>query len=171
MKTRWFYSLATKTTVLVALGTSLVLAAVLTYSYISSRDIIEDQAEQSLLNLAKSEAAKLELKLSSVAEVAGNLAVILETDRLDKVTLNALIRRNVQDHPAVFGSAVAFEPFSFISGVKAYAPYFLRGKTALSISQVTPTTISGTTGTSFRENLESPFGVPRTSMRVAAMWS
>ncbi len=132
MKTRWFYSLATKTTVLVALGTSLVLAAVLTYSYISSRDIIEDQAEQSLLNLAKSEAAKLELKLSSVAEVAGNLAVILETDRLDKVTLNALIRRNVQDHPAVFGSAVAFEPFSFISGVKAYAPYFFEGPDGIS---------------------------------------
>ncbi|AFM26539.1 SpoIIE family protein phosphatase [Desulfomonile tiedjei] len=132
MKTRWFYSLATKTTVLVALGTSLVLAAVLTYGYRSSRDIIEYQAGQSLLNLAKSTAVRMELELRSVAEVAGNLAAVLETDRLDAVTLDALIRRNVQDHPAVFGSAVAFEPFSFVSGVKAYAPYFFQQQNGIS---------------------------------------
>jgi sigma-B regulation protein RsbU (phosphoserine phosphatase) len=136
MKTRWFYSLATKTTVLVALGTALVLAAVLIYSYISSRNIIEGQAEQSLLNLAKSEAAKLELKLSSVTEVARNLAIILETGKLDAVTLNALIRRNVEDYPAIFGSAVAFEPFSFISGVKAYAPYFCEGRDGVTFTDL-----------------------------------
>ncbi|MBI5247942.1 MAG: SpoIIE family protein phosphatase [Desulfomonile tiedjei] len=131
MRDRWYRSLAVEVTILVMLGTSLVFAVVLSYSYDASRDIIRANAEQWARNLALSTAQRIDLRLRTAEAVTANMASFLQKSKIDALTLNALLRENVQENPQIFGSAVAFEPFTFRPDMRGYATYYYRGASGI----------------------------------------
>lgn len=125
-----FRSLAAKLTILVMVGSSLILALILTYSYFSSRGIILDEATESARNLALSTARNMQGELRAIEENTDKLATFLTYVHLDDKLLREMIRRNVEDEPEIFGSTAAFEPFGFDPKIEWYAPYYFReGKT------------------------------------------
>ena len=119
-------SLAAKLTALVMVGSSLILALILTYSYLSSRGIILGEATESARNLALSTARNMQSELRAIEENTDKFALFLTYIHVDDKTLGELIRKNVEDEPEIFGSAVAFEPFAFDPKVKWFAPYYFR---------------------------------------------
>ncbi len=124
MKLPRFHSLAVEVTLLVMIGTSFVLAMVLADSYRVSRKIIVANAEKEARNLAESKALTMQQELRAVAEITGNFALCVETVRLDQLHLLLLIRAVVTGQEEIFGSTVAFEPYTFEPKVRAFSPYF-----------------------------------------------
>lgn len=126
-----FRSLAAKLTILVMVGSSLVFALMLTYSYLNSREIILAKAEESARNLALSTARNMQLELRAVEEITDQFALFLGHSHPDDKVLRELIRNNVKSEPEIFGSTVAFEPFEFDPKVQWYAPYYCKGVNAV----------------------------------------
>jgi sigma-B regulation protein RsbU (phosphoserine phosphatase) len=123
-------SLAAKLTILVMVGSSLILALILTYSYLSSRGIILGEATDGARNLALSTARNMQAELRAIEENTDKLATFFTYVHVDDKTLRDLIRINVEVEPEIFGSTAAFEPFAFDPKIQWYAPYYFReGKT------------------------------------------
>ncbi len=133
---RFRSSITAKMTLLVLLGTAAVLAFVLVYSGIYSRQIILHEAEESALNLVRMVAYKLDAELVSVAGIVQNLAYAVRYGQWNEESITGLLARVVQENPKIFGSTIAFEPYQFRSDVKAYAPYFCRGGQSLQYVQL-----------------------------------
>jgi len=127
MKPRWYHSLAVEVTLLILLGTSIIFGTVLTYSYFSSKHIMEDKIEKELENLALSNARRMEIRLRTVQGITATMGSFLENTRFDPGTLNKLLKTIVEENEEIYGSAVAFEPYAFQAGEKSYATYFYRG--------------------------------------------
>jgi len=107
-------------------GTVLVFVIIMGDTYLSSRDIILQQARQNATDLADAMAQKIEKNMWGIAKVPQALAGFIEIcDWTDK-TLLKLIQRQVEDHPEIYGSAVAFEPGAYHPNQRSYAPYFYR---------------------------------------------
>ncbi len=127
MISRMRNSIVSKMTVLVTGGASLVFALVVGYSYLYSRRIILDEAEQNARNLTLSVARRIEQEFRAVGKIPEGLARFLETQPCEQdATLLALLRGLVSDNPEIFGAAAAFEPGAFVKETRAYAPYFFR---------------------------------------------
>lgn len=84
------------------------------------------EISRELRESAQAQAAHISALMREVAQVARSSAEFLgiRTD-LDAKTLEAMLRRNVNGNPVVFGSAVAFEPGAF-EGRPRFAPYAFR---------------------------------------------
>jgi class 3 adenylate cyclase len=121
-------SITLKMAALVAGGTSLVFTLVLAYSYAYSRKLILQEAESNARNLTLSVARRIEQEFRAVEKVPRNLAALLETTRVDREALQALLLRAVEDNSEVFGAAVGFEPRTFDPAVEEYSVYWCRSE-------------------------------------------
>ncbi|MCP4020789.1 MAG: HAMP domain-containing protein [Desulfobacteraceae bacterium] len=134
-------SIVTKITFLVMGATSLVLGGVVAYSYISSRNIILAEAEQTARNLTLSVARRIEQEFRSVAKVPEGLATYLEVNPCEKEqALLDLVRASVEKNPEVFGGGAIFEPYAFLKDRKAYAPYYYMEQGSSKFVQLASTT-------------------------------
>jgi sigma-B regulation protein RsbU (phosphoserine phosphatase) len=111
-------------TLLVIVGTGLVLALVVILNYTVSRQIVTNDAERAAQELARTVARELEIELKSISEITETMALFLTTTPIDEDTLMLLLRGLVEFQGHVYGSAVAFEPHTFRPDLKAFAPYF-----------------------------------------------
>lgn len=137
MTKRFRESILFKMALLVLGGTSIVFGLVLVYSYTYSRKIILSEAEKTARNLALSVARLTEQEFRAVAKVPENLARVLEIrPGNDKARLIRLIGLLVRSNEEIFGSTVAFEPFSFDPELRGYAPYFYKKETGLEFKQL-----------------------------------
>lgn len=127
-------SIALKLTLLVLLGSGLVFGLVLTYSYVSSRQIILDEAKDGAMNLAVGMSRKIEQEFLAVGKIAKSVAVFLETSNWDEKTLLETIRRTVVDNSEIYGMAVGFQPYAFHKNVEKYQPYYYKGNNGLEFS-------------------------------------
>lgn len=133
----WLYnSIAAKMTLLVLGGSFLVLAMVLGYSYVYSRNLILSETEQTARNLTSSVACRIEQEFRAVEKLPRGLAQYLESDPADKSTLAKLMRRVVNDNTEIVGCAVAFQPDAYHKGVRAYCPYYFKGPEGLRFEQL-----------------------------------
>jgi len=126
MKVKGFKYLAVEVTLLVMVSTTLVFAVLLAYSYVQSRRLVLNDAEQAAQNLAVSVAQRMDLELKSVAGIIENRAVVLETTEFDEKSLLRLVRSTVEKERAIFGSTAAFEPYQFDANIRLFAPYYCR---------------------------------------------
>jgi sigma-B regulation protein RsbU (phosphoserine phosphatase) len=119
-------SITLKISLLVLGTTCLVFALVVEQMYTNSRDLIREEAEQSGRNLVNSLANQIEQDFLVVAKAADHLASVLETGIADQEDLLSHIKRTVTQTPELYGSAVAFLPFSYRPAIERYAPYFYK---------------------------------------------
>ncbi len=121
---------------LVMLGTSLIFAVLIGYSYINSRDIVLAGCEQSARNLAIAAAREMDLELRTVARITDKCASVVENACPNHLALLTLIRQLVETQRGFFGSTIAFEPFGFSPDIKAFAPYYCKGKNGIEFVQL-----------------------------------
>ncbi|WP_319549959.1 SpoIIE family protein phosphatase [Desulfogranum marinum] len=111
---------------LTLLVSTIILAIIVGYNYSVSRKIIVALAEDRGTLLAKSTAKKISTAFMTVQKVIDSVAFSLEDDRLTEKRVNELGQRVLINNPEIFGSAIAFEPFSFQHDSQYYAPYHYR---------------------------------------------
>jgi sigma-B regulation protein RsbU (phosphoserine phosphatase) len=131
-------SVKLKITVLVWLGSLVVLAAVLSYSYAQTRRIILAEAKEVALNVTAAAANKVEQDFRAVQKVALNLALTLQSCGTDsnELELLTLLRGAVQKNAEVFGAAAAFEPHAFKADLISFAPYYYKTPNGLAYEQL-----------------------------------
>jgi PAS domain S-box-containing protein len=120
-------SIRTKITFLVAIPVVLAFALVLGYEFLEGNREYSEQSERHLQELVRHYAREIDGRLREAAEVAETTRDFLELlPDPPKETIYAQLRRNVENNPLVFGSAVAFAPAAF-AGRERFAPYVFRG--------------------------------------------
>jgi phosphoserine phosphatase RsbU/P len=129
-------SIATKLTLLVLVGTGIVLLIILWFSDRYFRDILLDDARNGAQHLAESVAGRMDRDLRSVAKVTNNLALYLEFGAWPGDKIEELIRGLVEGNKEIYGCTIAFEPYAFKSEVRAYAPYVYKTRNGLKFAQL-----------------------------------
>ncbi len=85
-----------------------------------------DDIANNLATAAHHKAARLDVRLREVAQIARTTANLLSIDEgLDSREIEEILQRNVAGNPLVFGAAIAFAPGVF-EGRQRYAPYAFR---------------------------------------------
>ncbi len=104
----------------------LVFAAILALGLQAFEGNTRETIARELAQSAELHAAKIEVLLREVAQVAGTTAAHLSIDSgIDEATAFAILRSNVASNPLIFGAALAFEPGEF-SGRRLFGPYVYR---------------------------------------------
>lgn len=131
-------TIAFKITLLILLGTGLVLGLILVYSHITNKKIILGETEKSTRNLTQGVANRVEQEFRSVEKVPQNLGWFLETTPVNKETLLRLLRNSVEKNPEIYGMTVAYEPQAFEESRQWFAPYYYKGKTGVEFVEFEP---------------------------------
>ena len=138
MMTFGIRTIAFKITLLILLGTGLVLGLILVYSHISNKKIILGETEKSTRNLTQGVANRVEQEFRSVEKVPQSLGWFLETTPVNKETLLRLLRNSVEKNREIYGMTVAYEPQAFEESRQYFAPYYYKGKTGIEFVEFEP---------------------------------
>jgi len=120
------WSLAVKLGLFVLAGTLVIFAPAFTYNFIISRRIVLKNVEESARQAGTATVNKIEAILESVQKVPHYMALSLEKRRIGGDELFEFIDDNVEANSEIFGSAVAYEPYSFDKTAYYYALYCYR---------------------------------------------
>ncbi len=129
-------SVKLKITLLVWLGSLLVLGIVLFYSYEQTRRIILDEAEKTARGVTLAAANKVEQEFRAVEKVALDLARTIEMLQPNQELLLKLLRDAVVRNYEIFGSCAAFASEAFLPEIKAFAPYYYKAASGLQYEQL-----------------------------------
>jgi len=128
--------IAFKLASLTLLGASLVLAAIVGYNYVVSRNMIETLAEERGTLLAASTAQNISGEFRSIQKVINSISFSLEDSGITEKQVNDIGQRVLLDNPEIFGSAIAFEPYAFQADSKYYAPYHYRSQKNIAFTRL-----------------------------------
>ncbi len=103
-----------------------VLSVVHLYSYLVSRRIIIDMAEQNSRALGESIVHRVAARITPVENIIRNIAATLENPDLSDQSIIDLTREIVARNEAIYASAVAFEPYGMIADQLYFSPYSYR---------------------------------------------
>ncbi len=118
--------LAFKLSICIISAASVVLIFILLYQYSTSRDIILNGASENAHNLALSTIYRIQEVLSSVAKVPSNVAYVYESTSSSEDELKSFLHSIVANNDEIYGSCMAFEPYTFFENSYSYAPYFYK---------------------------------------------
>jgi sigma-B regulation protein RsbU (phosphoserine phosphatase) len=120
-------NLSRRLTIWVGLPALLVFGGVVWFTSHRSYLRLVEQTEQYTRTLARYHATEIERRLSRASKISENLAMFLETGELDtEEKLVAFLHNAVERNPEIYGSCLAFEPYSFTPEKYFYAPYYYR---------------------------------------------
>ena len=106
------HSLVTRLALVITACSLLILSGMLAYNYHQSRSLLEQELAETAHNLATSLVHRLESEFRGVAKVTSGIALAMEHSRPTGQTMHELLRETVRTNPEIYGSAIAFEPFS-----------------------------------------------------------
>lgn len=115
---------------------TLIFAVIIGYNYTVSRGIIEELAEDRGTLLAASTGQRITSVLNTVEKVADSIAFSLEDGSLSEKRLQELGARVLMNNKDIFGTAIAFEPYSFNPQRLYYAPYHYRTEKRISYTNL-----------------------------------
>lgn len=92
---------------------SLIAFIIFTSYYFISRNMFLDAAEQNAKNITEKYVNQIDAVIGKVAKIPFNFAMIVENNILDEKKLVLMLQNIVANNEEIYGSAVAFEPFSF----------------------------------------------------------
>ncbi len=140
MKTRIWNHIIFKLALMVIAASSVVFGFVLAYSYTFSKEIILKDAQRRARYLSLSVARRIEQEFRAVEKAPLGIKAFLETPGSDFNKLDKLIERAVNDHPEVFGIAVAFEEWAYDRNTPLYCSYYYKRDGKLVFQGLTPET-------------------------------
>ncbi|EIC22736.1 SpoIIE family protein phosphatase [Thiorhodovibrio frisius] len=119
-------SLGLKLTVLVLGVSALILGAVLTNTYLFSKHVIVEQAEERSRTLGREAANRIAALIKPVEQAAQNIALAMEDSSLRSEEISLLPQRVVNNNQDLFGMAIAFEPYELSKDKRFFSPYSYR---------------------------------------------
>lgn len=99
---------------------------IFTIYYYFTRETIERSAKQNAISLANNTINKIEDFIKPAETIPENLAWIIETGAISKDSISSFLTKLVKNNPAIFASAIAFEPYFFSNDLKYFSPYAYR---------------------------------------------
>jgi len=103
-----------------------IFAVILALGLHAFEDKARETIARELAQSAELRAARIEVLLREVAQIANTTADHLSVDSdIDEATAFSILRGNVAANPLVFGAAIAFEPGEF-QGRRLFGPYVYR---------------------------------------------
>jgi sigma-B regulation protein RsbU (phosphoserine phosphatase) len=125
-------SITVKAVCLFLLISTIILAVVYLYSYLVSRKIIVDLAEENSRAHGGNVAHLITSKIRPIEKIVSNIAISLENPELSDEAIIELTKGVIEGNESVFGAAIAFEPFGMFSERLYFAPYSYRTDEGLS---------------------------------------
>ncbi|MBU0475943.1 MAG: SpoIIE family protein phosphatase [Bacteroidetes bacterium] len=92
---------------------SLIALIIFTSYYLISRNLFLEGAEQNAKNITEKYVNQIDAVIGRVAKIPLNFASVIESNLLNEHQLTLMLQNIVANNNEVFGSAIAFEPFSF----------------------------------------------------------
>jgi len=118
--------IAFKLSILILSTTAIIFMIIFGYGYHISRKLILNNVRENAKNLAFNAVNRIETILQSFEKIPENLAYFLEYSGYNKSDILNLIRTIVENNPEIFGSTIAFEPYTFDKDSLYFAPYFYK---------------------------------------------
>ncbi len=118
--------LAAKLIILILTSTTVIFIATFSYNYLSYRNIILKELEDTIANLALATVFKIETVLRAAEKVPLTMRTCMQNHPHSAEDINRLLKSTIQDNPDIFGSAIAFAPYAFDPQKRYYAPYCYR---------------------------------------------
>ena len=106
--------------------TCVTFIAIICYNYLVSQRIILNNVRMSAEHISSATVNKIETVLCSAAKVPQNLASALESTSFTDDELKGLLESVMKNNPEIYGSCIAFEPFTQNKELEYYAPYASR---------------------------------------------
>ena len=126
-------NLAFKLSFYILSGVLLIVLLLLFYNYQVSKKLILKNAEDKAFNITLSTKLKIENILLTTQKIPENIAYIFENSSLSKDEIKGLLKMVVENNEEVFGSSIAFEPFSFFKDSLYYAPYYYKANDTIKL--------------------------------------
>ncbi len=80
-------------------------------------------AQENAKNIAEKNVNKIDGVILECAKIPYNLALIINDHKMDKSELVSMLKKIVKNNDEIYGSAIAFEPYSYNKKEYLYAPY------------------------------------------------
>lgn len=105
-----------------------LLALSLAISFAAQRNEALSRMEAYLSKESQYFAARLDTQFQTLSQIARSMATFLDTTPdVPEAELYEMLKRNVEQSPLIYGSCVAFEPYTFDPGKRLFAPYVFKG--------------------------------------------
>lgn len=117
-----------KLILLILTSVTLIFFLIFGYNYLFSRRIIIKNVEKNARNLAQATVNRIDMVLCSVEKVPKSLAYFLERASYSGGDMIDLLHSVVENNPEIYGSTIAFEPYTYSRNSLCFAPYFYKCK-------------------------------------------
>lgn len=111
---------------ILGITTSLVFAALFLCQYLFMRSFMEQEVEKDARTMVTAITYQIESVMAPVQKVPDTISSVLSLRALTESEIARLLKETLHGNPAIFGAAVAFEPYAFQSSRKYFAPYVYR---------------------------------------------
>jgi len=102
---------------------SLIALGIFSSYYFISRNMMLESAEKNAKNITEKNVNKIDAVIGKAAKIPYNLAFVLESKKPGEQELVDMLRMIVEKNDEIYGSAIAFEPYSYNDNNYFYAPY------------------------------------------------
>ncbi|MEN6462924.1 MAG: SpoIIE family protein phosphatase [Syntrophomonas sp.] len=117
--------LAWSMTILVLIGAGCILGAVIGFSYLSARNMLEEELQSKALYTAQATAYRIETVQHGIEITVQGITTAVESSQLTIPKMYEIIERTLKKNPEVYGAAVALDPN--VLGNNCYtSPYVYR---------------------------------------------
>ena len=112
-------------------GTILIFAFSFIINHNISKGIFLENVENNVGNLTMSTAHEIESVIKSVQKIPENQSSLLQNFHFSADELKKLLRISLETNQEIFGSCIAYEPYSFYKDSLYFAPYYYRSGDSL----------------------------------------
>ncbi|MFC2097620.1 SpoIIE family protein phosphatase [Bacteroidota bacterium] len=120
----------------ILLFVSALIAAIFLYYYLFTKSIITESARSNANSIATNAVNKIEKVLIPVEKTIKGLALYIEEASPDEEKFKKYLSAMLIENPDIFGSAIAFEPYSFDKNSLYFSRYLFKENNAYSYSSL-----------------------------------
>ncbi len=121
-------SIAFKFSFFILSSCTIIFILIFGYNYLFAHRIITQGIRENAQNLTRLTVNKIDTVLLPMQKVPENIAYSLEYYSYDKEGIFDLLRSVIKNNPEIYGSTIAFEPYSFDKDALYFAPYFYKSQ-------------------------------------------
>jgi len=123
------FSIRSKLIAFILIPVAAIYAMMMLFNMQALEERVVDRAKEKLSYTVMDYAEKFDSHFREVAQIARSTASFIEVDpNMTKNEIYKLLRNNIQEHPLVYGSAMAFEEYQYDPETRLVSPYVYEGK-------------------------------------------
>ncbi|MCF8364479.1 MAG: cache domain-containing protein, partial [Bacteroidales bacterium] len=104
----------------------IIFSIIMAIDFQASREILMRSAQQNASNLALTTEKQIETILRSAQKIPENLAPIIENKHYSETEIKGFLSSFVKNNDEIFGSCLAYEPYSYDPLKYYFAPYYYK---------------------------------------------